>query len=289
MRTTFLTLYIIFSCTFSYSQTKKAIIRIDDIGMCHGVNMGAQKIFETGMPINASVITISPWFAEAASIIKKYKNVTVGLHIALNSEWKNFKWRPLSGSSQVPSLVDNNGYFRYQNAWFWKDTMNMAEVEKEVRAQIEAVKKAGLKLTYLDAHMGCLNQNEQSTNLLIRLAKEYNLGLSGYYGEIGSGIKETTDEDALTNMLLELKKYKQNELRLIVSHPGSRTEEMEALVIDGPDSDNKSIAQGRAAVVHTLCSEDFRKELENQNIVLTDYSQLVGNKGFNSMVFPNKK
>jgi chitin disaccharide deacetylase len=52
-----------------------------------------------------------PWYLEAVDILKKYPNVSVGVHLMLNSEWRNYKWGPVLGRTAVPTLVDSDGYF----------------------------------------------------------------------------------------------------------------------------------------------------------------------------------
>jgi len=77
------------------------IIRTDDIGMSHSVNMAMQKLVSTGMPVSVSVLFPCPWYQEAVEILKQHPNVSVGIHLALNSEWKNYRWGPVAGSAAV--------------------------------------------------------------------------------------------------------------------------------------------------------------------------------------------
>ena len=109
-----LSLSLIFSSP-SFAQKDEAkipiLLRLDDIGMCHSVNVAAKKVLETGIPVSMSVMVPCPWFTEAADMLKQYKNVSVGIHLTLNSEWKQYRWGPVSGVSTVPSLVDSLGNF----------------------------------------------------------------------------------------------------------------------------------------------------------------------------------
>ena len=89
----------------------EVLLRLDDIGMNHSVNLAIEQVAKTGMPISASVMFACPWYQEAVEILKKYPNVTVGVHLALNSEWRNYRWGPVLGKAGAPSLVDANGYF----------------------------------------------------------------------------------------------------------------------------------------------------------------------------------
>ena len=81
----------------SSDKLPQLLIRLDDIGMNHSVNMAAQKVAETGMPFSVSLQFACPWYQEAVEILKKYPQVSVGVHLTLTSEWKNYRWGPVLG------------------------------------------------------------------------------------------------------------------------------------------------------------------------------------------------
>jgi predicted glycoside hydrolase/deacetylase ChbG (UPF0249 family) len=139
------------------AQTTKApdvVLRLDDIGMNHSVNQAVEKVAATGMPFSASVLFVCPWYQEAVDILKKYPNVTVGVHVALNSEWRGYRWGPVLGKGGVPSLVDSAGYLRPSVPDFLQSKYDLAEVERELSAQMDRAMASGLKIAYLDPHMG---------------------------------------------------------------------------------------------------------------------------------------
>src|SRR5207253_2798395 len=88
-------------CKFAFCQKDGGLIpiliRCDDIGMCHSVNIAAKQVLETGNPVSMSVMVPCPWFTEAAAMLKEYKNISIGIHLTLNSEWKQYRWGPVSG------------------------------------------------------------------------------------------------------------------------------------------------------------------------------------------------
>src|SRR4051794_8952199 len=45
------------------------VVRLDDIGMTHSVNMAVEKIAATGMPVSVSVLFVAPWYQEAVEIL----------------------------------------------------------------------------------------------------------------------------------------------------------------------------------------------------------------------------
>ncbi len=130
------------------------IIRTDDVGMSHSVNMAMQRLVATGMPVSVSVLFVCPWYQEAVEILKQHPTVSVGVHLALNSEWKNYRWGPVAGSTAVPSLVDENGFFFPSSEALHQHNPSVAEVEKELRAQIDRALRSGVKIDYVDEHMG---------------------------------------------------------------------------------------------------------------------------------------
>src|SRR6202012_4986218 len=94
----FTIIFLLIACTeigsaqTSADKLPQLLIRLDDIGMNHSVNMAAQKVAETGMPVSVSLQFACPWYQEAVDILKHYPNVTIGVHLTLTNEWKNYRW-----------------------------------------------------------------------------------------------------------------------------------------------------------------------------------------------------
>src|SRR5438876_5556467 len=159
------------------------IIRSDDAGMSHSVNMALQRLIDSGLPVSVSVMFACPWYQETVAILKRHPAVAVGIHLTLNSEWKNYRWGPVSGREAVPTLVDADGYFFPSAEALHRSHPSAREIEKELRAQIDRALRSGLKIDYVDYHMGTAVQYPEFRELTERLAREYALGMSGYFGE----------------------------------------------------------------------------------------------------------
>ena len=56
---------------------KRVLIRCDDTGMCHAVNMALKKLIETKIPFSTSVMFGCPWYQEAVDILKEHPEVSV--------------------------------------------------------------------------------------------------------------------------------------------------------------------------------------------------------------------
>lgn len=131
-----------------------AVVHADDIGMCHAANEGAFEALEQGVVTCGSIMVPCPWFPEAAARARANPGAyDLGVHLTLNSEWSHYRWGPVAGRRAVPSLLDDEGYLPRTSVEV-AQRAKPAEVELELRTQIETALAAGVDVTHLDAHMG---------------------------------------------------------------------------------------------------------------------------------------
>jgi chitin disaccharide deacetylase len=155
---------------------KILIINVDDVGGSHAANAAAIDSLENGLATSATIMVPCPWFPEIAAYAKAHATSDFGLHLTHTSEWRGYKWGPVASKSEVPGLVDPQGYL-------WPDIMNVyarATPEQayiEARAQVKKALDAGVDVTHLDSHMGALQYNDQYFQVYRRLAKEFDLPL----------------------------------------------------------------------------------------------------------------
>lgn len=270
------------------SNTEKIpiLIRCDDIGMCHSVNLAAEQVLKTGDPVSLSVMVPCSWFPEAAEMLKKYNNVAIGIHLTLNSEWRQYRWGPVAGAKAVPSLVDSMGLFFPSRSALFNNKPSLAEIETELRAQIDKAIRAGLKITYLDYHMGAAVQTPETRAIVEKLAAEYKLGISRYFDEKEvSGGYFATPSQKLDTMLLKLKTLEPGGTKLFVVHVGLDSPEMAAMEDANPWGP-KEMSKNRFAELNVLLSPEFRKQLHESKYRLVNYKTLVDEKGLSSMKRP---
>jgi len=277
--------------TFVSAQTRtptavSLVIRTDDIGMSHSVNMAMEKLVSTGMPVSVSVLFVCPWYQEAVEILKRHPNVAVGIHLALNSEWKNYRWGPVAGSSAVPSLVDENGFFFPSSEALHQHNPQVAEVEKELRAQIERALRSGVKIDYVDYHMGTVTRYPEFRDVTERLAREYGLGMSEYFGEAQDtpqyAAAPAAKGDSLAVMISRLKPG----LNLVVTHVGIDDAELGALLDMNTDEPLPDMSKNRQGELTALTSPRFGAALKARNVVLVTYRDLIAREGLQSMRRP---
>src|SRR6266705_419447 len=149
------------------------LIRADDAGMSHSVNMALQRLIDSGLPVSVSVMFACPWYQEPVELLKRHPAIAVGIHLTLNSEWKDYRWGPVSGREAVPTLVDSNGYFFQSAEALYQSHADVRQIEKELRAQIERARRSGLKIDYVDYHMGTATRYPEFREVAERLASEF--------------------------------------------------------------------------------------------------------------------
>ncbi len=151
------------------------IITADDFGMCHSVNLAIFKLLEEKVISSTTIMTPCPWAREAGEFCKSHPEVDVGIHLTFTSEWKNFKWGPVTREKSVKSLVDREGYF-FETSEEFERNAKLEEVEEEIRNQINLAFKLGINPTHLDNHMGSLYGFSGRTfiPIVFQFCKEYN-------------------------------------------------------------------------------------------------------------------
>jgi len=274
---------------FKFSQVgaqTKLLIRCDDTGMCHAVNIAAKRLIEADIPFSTSMMFVCPWYQEAVDILKTHSEVSVGVHLTLNSEWKNYKWGPILGKEVVPILVDSNGYFFASEEDFKKSNFKINEVEQELRAQIERALHSGLRIDYLDHHMGTAVSTSELRSLVEKLAHEYNLGIPRYFNEAYETIWAVPPENKLGKLLELVKGLQQDKITLLVIHLGLKNPEMNGLVDMNNPEDPFRVSKHRQAELNALCSKAFENAIRKSNIKLLTYRDLISQVGIKAMERP---
>lgn len=154
--------------------SKVVIFHVDDAGMSYESNQGTKISIEQGVASSCSIMMPCPWAADMAKYAIEHPEMDAGLHLVLTSEWKAYRWGPVAGKTQVPSLVDKEG-----NLWSSVEQVvqnaSADDVEKEIRAQIDRALTLGLKPTHMDSHMGTLFASDEFLERYIKVGMEYNI------------------------------------------------------------------------------------------------------------------
>ena len=153
---------------------KVIIIHADDIGMSEGANAAVISQFLNNEIQSGSIMMPCPNAEEFLPWAIEHPKLDIGLHITLTSEWKNYRWGPVSDHKDVPSLIDSDGKF-------WHEVPDVAahataeDMKKEIRAQIEKSIALGYKPSHIDSHMGTVFGRPDYTKAYLDVAEEFGI------------------------------------------------------------------------------------------------------------------
>jgi len=150
------------------------IIHGDDAGMCHSANVGTIEALSRGVVNSSSIMTPCPWLLEIAAYCREHPDADFGVHIALTSEWKHYRWGAVAPRPEVPGLLDTDAYL-------WPGVAEVVlhatadEVEREIRAQVKRALAVGIRPTHIDTHMGTVFGRPDFFQAYRKVANEFKL------------------------------------------------------------------------------------------------------------------
>jgi chitin disaccharide deacetylase len=212
------------------------IIHADDAGMSHSVNRATIAAMEQGIVSSASIMVPCPWFKGIAAYAKEHPDRDFGIHLTLNSEWKNYRWGPVAAKDKVPSLIDKEGYL-WSNVAEVAANAKTAEVELELRAQVQRALDFGVPLTHLDTHMGSVVSRPDLVEVYVNLGVQFNLPVF-MLRDLGN---EVSDEKVRVRAQQLVEKLESHKLPIL--------DHMTQLYIDGKFEDKR--AQYLQAIVES--------------------------------------
>ncbi|WP_028456385.1 ChbG/HpnK family deacetylase [Chitinilyticum litopenaei] len=151
------------------------IIHADDIGMCEAT-VSAWRALQGSNLTSASAMAPCPWFHAAVDAVRAAGPAAdMGLHLTLNCEWPNYRWRALTGPAHPARLCRADGTLHQLAADTYRES-DLAAARDELEAQIALARQLGLPLTHLDSHMLTIWHPALLTHMLA-LGKQYALPL----------------------------------------------------------------------------------------------------------------
>jgi predicted glycoside hydrolase/deacetylase ChbG (UPF0249 family) len=267
------------------ADSKLLIIHADDLAVAHSVNAASFDALERGAVSSASIMVPCPWLTEVAAYAKAHPEADLGLHLTVTSEWRVYKWGSVASSASVPSLLDPSGVFRSDTAPAAAHA-KPAEVERELRAQIERARAVGIRPTHLDSHMGTLFATPDLFAAFARVAHDYKLPFLAVKGGpaglessllptdvVLDGVLIATPQvprdqwkDFYVNAIASLKPG----LTELIVHLGQDNAELQAITVDHEDY-GSAWRQRDADVVN---SPEFRTALAENHIIVVKWKDL---------------
>jgi predicted glycoside hydrolase/deacetylase ChbG (UPF0249 family) len=270
-------------------HSKLLILHADDLGVAHSENAASITTLEKGPLNSASIMVPCSWFPEIAAYARKNKQLDFGIHTTLTSEWKNYKWGPVTSKDSVPSLVNKHGYF-YASVDSVQQFADPREVELELRNQIKKAYQFGIDITHLDTHMGAAASTPAIVAAYMRVGKEFGLPVlldRRVYAMENTSVKELMDnKTVIVDRILSInpqtypmgaqKVYGdilnnlEGGLNFLLLHPAYATAEMRAITIDHPEYGAKWRQDDFDFLMSTECAEVIKK----QDIIMVTWREI---------------
>ncbi|MFQ5854113.1 MAG: polysaccharide deacetylase family protein [Anaerolineae bacterium] len=256
------------------------IVNADDFGMCHAINDATIRTIRHGLATSCTVMMPCPWSLHALHLLTDNSDIPFGVHLTAISEMPLVRWGPLTPKAEVPSLIDEAGYFYSEERIpEFLSQVRLDDLEKEFRAQIEAVVAAGLQPTHLDSHCLIHTSREDIFDMTVDLACEYGLALRVGVREFIEKLQQTgyptDDHQILDSYRFDTRDKPELYPRLLrelpaglsewAIHPGIGNAELRAL---SPDWDV------RQADFDFFTSPVARDIINKEGIVLLSYEPL---------------
>ncbi|PYQ59573.1 MAG: hypothetical protein DMF53_18550, partial [Acidobacteria bacterium] len=152
---------------------KTLVVTADDVGLHPGMTLGALRAHEQGIVTACSVVANGRALDDAVERLRDRPKLDAGVHFTfVGSE------RPLSPPEQVRSLLGPDGAFlpgfRAFAARYFLGRIDAAELEAELRRQIERLLAAGLQLVHANSHQH-LHVLPRIFEIVLKLAEDYRI------------------------------------------------------------------------------------------------------------------
>jgi hopanoid biosynthesis associated protein HpnK len=148
------------------------VINADDFGISQSVNEAIIQAHQKGCLTSTSLMITAEAAGEAIKLAKANPSLNVGLHLVLGGGKSYLQ------HSEIPHLVDKGQNFSSWTTWaslnYQFNPKVKAELEAEIRAQLEAFAQSGLIMTHLDSHYHH-HINPTVMGIILKLAQEFSI------------------------------------------------------------------------------------------------------------------
>jgi chitin disaccharide deacetylase len=260
------------------------IVNCDDFGMHDAVNTGVVESIENGIASSCSLMVPCPAAADAMRLLRERPQIAFGIHLALIRDLPEYRWGPAAPKADVRSLLDPDTDELYVDTPAQRTALlagaKLTEVERELRAQIDAVVDVGLTPTHLDWHCLADGGRPDIFDLSMALAQEYGLAARVWLDDARRKAREhgkpVVDDAILDSYSVSLHDKAATYARMLrdlppglnewAVHPAHGTEEWQSI-----DQTGWQVRQSDYAF---LTSPQAREILDHEGITVIDYRPL---------------
>lgn len=151
---------------------KQLIVTADDFGLTEKVNEGIIEAHRDGIVTTTSLMANGQAFENAVARASESPKLAIGAHLNLT------QGSPISAKDFVPSLINGEGQMKITPIALGRKIatgkVSLGEVELELRAQIEKIVAAGVKITHLDGHKH-IQLLPGVFEIVLKLAREFGI------------------------------------------------------------------------------------------------------------------
>ena len=261
------------------ANAKLLILHGDDLGVAHSVDAASLDALDRGAITSASIMMPTPWVTEVAAYARAHPNADLGLHLTLTSEWETYRWGSVEAKDKVQSLLDSTGTFP-SDVPPVVARAKVAEVELELRAQVERALALGIRPTHLDSHMGALFGSAELIATYIKVAHDYRLPFLAPRGLPVGPNDVVLDQIVIAGPEVARDKWKQFYLDAIaglkpgltemIVHLGHDDAELQAVTVNHEPYGSA----WRQRDYDVVTSAEFKKALADNHVVLVRWRDL---------------
>ncbi len=263
------------------ANSRLLVLHADDFGMLHSVNRATIEALNNKWITSASILVLCPWFPEVVRYAREHAEWDLGVHLALTSEWTSVRWRPVAFGSTGSSLTDKDGYLPWTSEQVIPQ-VQLADVDREMRAQIDAARAAGVNVTHLDTHMAAVARAKPSE--YVQLGRAYGVPVLTERGALPPdvdpagmlidrvlGLQSAVPMDQWLNAYESILRPLPPGTYQLIVHLAYADEEMRAATYDHPDWG----AQWRQNDFDMVKSPAFQAFLKDQRFILVSWRDLA--------------
>ena len=267
-------------------DAKLLILHADDLGFAHSANAASFDALDKGVISSASIMVPTPWITEVAAYARAHPDADLGLHLTLTAEWETYRWGSVESKDKVPSLLDPDGTFPNNDSVVGVRA-KQAEIELELRAQIQRAMALGIRPTHLDSHMGSLFTTPALLATYVKIAHEYHLPfLALRNNPFGGPPMPLAPNDIPLDALIQAfevgsaEKWKEFYLNAIANLKPGLTEIIVHLGHDDAELQAVTVNQEpwgsawRQRDYNVVTSPEFKKALQDNKVILIKWRDL---------------
>ena len=269
------------------ANDKLLIIHADDLGLARSVNKATFDALEKGGVNSASIMANCKHLNEVKKYAENKPGIDFGVHLTVTNEWKNYRWKSIMPIKESQSLVNEVGEFHVGIKKFVLRA-DPGELKKELQAQINKIKKLGIKPTHIDSHEGALFFKKDHFRVYLEIGEKNKLPVfvpKGVDAHFNKSFPKPKNVVVIKNLYMARKGLKRSDwmafylntikrlkpgLSQLIVHLGYDDNEMKEISVNHPDYG----AKWRHLDYDAVTSVDFRSALVKNNVKLVSWGEI---------------